>query len=255
MYKKLSLFTLMMSCGLANASSPEAQENQISVNGSLTIVSDYVSRGLTKSLDNEGVTLQGSLSIGYDKFYATYWGSQIGFSFRELQGGEARSSDKFEHNFILGYIWDYKNVAFDLWDATYYYQGGDHLTSNEIGLTVTAPISEKGTIVSSTSVYLNDAYYMSKGDTYSSLSYVYKLTDATSLTLGVAGSYFTDRGKYEGHGVLDTQTDLTYRFSTIRADHSLNDNLGVFAQYYFGGYDRSDIKQPNKPVLGLTYSF
>lgn len=255
MFKKLSLFTLMMSCGVAIASTPETQENKISVNGSISLVSDYISRGLTKYIENEGATLQGSLTVGYDNFYATYWGSPIGYSFRELQGGEAQSSDKFEHNFILGYTWDYKNVAFDLWDATYYYQGGDHLASNELGLTVTAPISEKGTIVSSTSVYLNDSYYMSQGDTYATVNYIHQLTDTTSVTLGVAGSYFIDDGKYEGQGVLDTQTDFTYRFSTIRADHSLNDHLGVFAQYYFGGYDRSDIKQPNKPVFGLTYSF
>lgn len=255
MNKTLCGLALMLSSGLVNASNPEEQKNPITVSGSITIVSDYVARGLTKYVENEGATLQGSLTLGYDNFYVSYWGSTIGYSFRELQGGEAQSSDKFEHNFILGYTWDYKDISFDLWDATYYYQGGDHLTSNELGLTVTAPISDKGTIVSSTSVYLNDAYYMSQGDTYSTLSYIHQLTDATSLTVGVAGSYFTDDGKYEGQGVLDTQTDFTYRYSTIRADHSLNDNLVVFAQYYLGGYDRSDIKQPNKPVFGLTYMF
>ncbi|TCB54791.1 hypothetical protein [Acinetobacter terrae] len=255
MYKKLSFFALMMSFGSAMASTPEAQENHISVNGSITLVSDYVSRGLTNSIENEGATLQASLSVGYDNFYATYWGSQIGYSFRELQGGKSYSSDKFEHDFILGYTWKYKDVTFDLWDATYYYQGGDHTTSNELGLTFTAPIAEKGTVVSSVSTYLNDAYYMSQGDTFATLSYIHQITDVTSLTLGVAGSYFTDNGKYEGQGILDTQTDFTYRYATVRADHSLSDNLTVFAQYYLGGYDRSDIKQKNKPVFGLTYSF
>ncbi|QDK97512.1 hypothetical protein FM020_06285 [Acinetobacter tandoii] len=247
-------------CGLiagsiASISHAESEEQSVALSGNITVVSDYISRGLTNYPENDDTALQATLTASYGNYYASYWGSSLGYSFRELQGGESYGSDKFEHDFIFGYAFDYKGTTLDVWDAFYYYQGGKNTTSNEIGVTVTKPVSEKGSISVALSTYLNDAVYMNQWDTYATVNYTHQINDKLSATIGAAMSYFNDDGKYEGQGFLDTKNDLTYRFATTRLDYAVSDNIGVFGQYYFGGYDRSDVKQKNAPVFGLVFSF
>lgn len=254
MFKKLSLLMALMSCGNAYTLASELEENDISVNGNITLVSQYISRGLTTNPENEEAALQATLSVGYDNFYAAYWLSPIGYSLREIQGGPSHSSDKFEHNFIVGYAWDYNNVSYDLWNATYYYQGSTDTTANEIGLTITKALSDKGAVSGSISNFLNDTYFTHQGDTFASVTYRHQFNDKTNLSFSIAGAYNDNSGKYEGISI-NTQKEFVYRYSTLRAEHSLSDHLTLSAQYYFGGYDRTNTKQENKPVFGLTYSF
>lgn len=245
-------------CGILagiNSTNAFAEDEKLNFSGNITVVSDYIARGLTNAPENHNTALQATLTAAYGNYYASYWGSTLGYSFRELQGGKSYSGDQFEHNFIFGYAFDYKGLTLDIWDATYYYQGGKHTTSNELGITITKPVSDKGSLALAVSTYLNDAIYMNTGDTYTTLSYTHQLTDKLSGTAGVAASYFKDDGKYEGQGFLDTKNDFTFRFATARLDYALTEQIGVFGQYYLGGYDRSDVKQKNAPVFGLIFSF
>lgn len=238
---------------VTSASTDESKP--ISVNGNLSLVSSYVSRGLTNSPENDETSFQAALNVSYGNFYLAYWGSTLGYSFRELQGGKSYSGDKFEHDFIGGYVFDYKDIKFDIWDAFYYYQGGVNTTSNEFGIRLTKPIYDKGTLVFGIATYLNDAIYMNKWDTYATLDYTHKINDKFNVAVSAAASYFNDNGRYEGKGFLDTKKHLTFRFASTQLNYTLSENTSLFGQYIFGGYDRSGNKQKNKPVFGITYSF
>lgn len=244
-----------LSCISMSSWANDVSSSSIDVSGQLTAVSKYVSRGLTNAPENEDLALQASLTLGYGNFYAGYWGSTLGYSYRDLQQGRQYSTDKMEHDFIVGHVSDFKGLTWDLWNATYYYPGGDSTTSNELGLRVSKNVNDQATLTFGVSTYLYDVVYMNQGDTYVSLNYAHQLSDKLTGNLAVAGSYFNDSGKYEGQEFLDTQTDTAFRFASVGLDYAVAPNVNVFSDFILGGYDRSKIKQKNQAVWGLRYSF
>lgn len=248
--KTLPIGLVTYCCIETNASSP-----QVEVSGSIDVVSQYISRGLTNAPENDDVALQASLSASFDHFYLFYWGSTLNYSFREIQTGQSYSSDRFEHDFGVGYSFDIGDINVDLWDAFYYYQGGKHTTSNELGITFTKPLSESAEFSLGLTTFLYDVVYMNQWDTYLQVAYTYFFNDKFSASASMGFSYFQDEGKYEGGDFLDTQTDFAFRFATTQLNYLIHPNVTGYGQFIVGGYDRADIKQKNKVVLGLNYTF
>ena len=211
-----SLFKLIpMGMALSCCISANASE-KVDLTGSIDVVSQYISRGLTNSPENDQVAMQATLSLSYEKFYFFYWGSTINYSFREIQAGKSYSSDKFEHDLGIGYSFDLGDLNINVWDAFYYYTGGKNTTSNELGVTFTKPVSESDGLSIGLSTYLYDVVYMNQWDTYFQIGYTHAFNDKFSASFNTGFSYFNDEGKYEGDLFLDTQSDFAFRFSTAQ---------------------------------------
>lgn len=252
-FKLLCLTTVVLSSGYIYAE--ETPTEKIEVSGNITVVSAYVSRGLTNAVENDDISIQPYLSASYKNAYVAYWGSPLNYSFKEIQDNIHNSSYRFEHNLIAGYLFDYAGLSFDLWDAFYYYPSAKDGTSNELGLRVTKTFADESLLTLGASVFLYDVIYMNQGDLFISADYIKPLSDKWNLALGLGFSSFQDNGKFEGNDFLNTQKDFVWRYASAQLDYSINDSTSVFYKYIIGGEDRSGIAQKNKGVIGLTYVF
>lgn len=225
------------------------------ISGNIGVVSQYISRGLTNAPENDAVALQASLTASLDQFYLFYWGSTLNYSFREIQTGQSYAANKFEHDLGFGYNFNIADLNVDLWDAFYYYQGGKNTTANELGVTLTKPISEKSKLSLGVTTFLYDVAYMNQWDTYLQLDYTHQINEKFTTTWTTGFSYFNDDGKYEGGTFLDTQTDFTFRFASAQLNYLIHPNITGYGQFIIGGHDRSDIKQKNSLIIGLNYAF
>ena len=97
---------------------------------------------------------------------------------------------------------------------------------------------------------LEDLDWGNAGDTYLKASYSYALPKDFSLDTAL-GLYL-----YDKNGPIEAADTFSFRHFDIGLSKALADT-GVTASmnYILGGYDRNDIKQKNKVVLGLGYSF
>lgn len=238
-------------CSFAN----DVQNNQIQASGNLSVVSKYVSRGLSNAPEDDNIALQAGLNLAYGNFYVGYWGSTLGYSYAEVQGRKGHSTDKFEHDFLLGYTHSSENYDWDLWSAIYYYPGGKHTTGNELGLNVSRMLDEKTSIGASVSTYLYDVAYANQGDTFYTLNLNHQLNDRVNASLTAAGSYFNDEGKYEGGELGDTQKQHAFRYASAGLSYAILPQLSVSGEYLLGGYDRYGDKQRNLALFGLSYDF
>ncbi|APX62797.1 TorF family putative porin [Acinetobacter schindleri] len=233
----------------------DAKVKPIEASGNLSVVSKYVSRGLTNAPENDDVAVQAALNLAYGNFYIGYWGSTLGYSYAEVQGRSGHRSDKFEHDFLLGYTYSSENYDWDLWNATYYYPGGENTTGNELGLNVSRALNDQTSIGASVSTYLYDVAYANQGDTFYTLNLSHQLNDRLNASVTAAGSYFNDEGKYEGGELGDTEKQFAFRYASAGLSYALLPQLSASGEYIFGGYDRYDDKQRNLAVFALSYDF
>lgn len=111
----------------ALAPSPAIAEG-VTVNGSLTFASRYMSDGLPKTT---GAALQPSVELGFGDFYAGLWASNMSQS---LAGQDA------EVDLSVGYRKSFGNLGVDLGYVRYYYFGPDVNCCGEVvGLFSWAP--------------------------------------------------------------------------------------------------------------------
>lgn len=252
---------VMLSCSAISSFSlwaneiQQESESEFNLSGNIGLTSKYISRGLTNSPENDDLAIQGGLTLNYNNFYASYWGSTLGYSYAALQGEPSRRIDKFEHDFILGYNFNTENLSGSLWNATYYYPGGTKTTSNEMGLTLSHQFNPKTSLSTQVSTYLYDVVYANQGDTYVSLGLNYEINEKLSSNTLISGNYFNDEGRYEGNELGDTQRNYAFRFASTGLSYLLSPELSVSAQYILGGYNRYDEKQRNATVFSMNYSF
>ena len=233
----------------------DAEAKKIETSGNISVVSKYISRGLTNAPENDDVALQAALNLAYGNFYVGYWGSTLGYSYPELEGKKSHRRDKVEHDFIVGYNYSSENYDWNFWDATYYYPGGSHTTSNELGLNVSRALNDKTSVTVGVSTYLYDVAYANQGDTFYTLNLSHQLNDRLNASVTAAGSYFNDEGKYEGGELGDTEKQVAFRYASAGLSYTLLPQLSVSGEYIFGGYDRYDDKQRNLAVVALSYDF
>lgn len=250
----LSASLISYALGIQQVHAVQLSEN-VALSGDISVLSSYIYRGATNAPENDQATLQGLIVGSYKSFYAAYFISNLGYSYRELQGGKSYSSDKYEHDFIFGYIYNYDPLIFELSNATYYYPGGKNTTGNETSIKITQPIGENSISYTLASYLVEDTVYMNKGDTFLGINYIHNLNEKIDFEVGVGFSYFNDNGKFEGGDFLNTQKDFAFRYADAKINYQVLPNLKGYTQFILGGYDRSDIKQKNATVVGLKYAF
>src|SRR5690606_31852499 len=136
-------------------------------------------------------------------------------------------SDKFEHDFLVGYTHSSENYDWDLWNATYYYPGGKHTTGNELGLNVSRTLNDQTSIGASVSTYLYDVAYADQGDTFYTRSRSQQLNDGVGGSVTAAGRYFNDEGKDEGGELGDTEMQLSFRYAAAGRSYAGLPQLSV----------------------------
>lgn len=109
-YKKLALAVVLASCGTLGSTAVLAEDGPIS--GTLTFVSDYVSRGFSYSAGRPAI--QGSLDYSHDSgFYAGVWASSV--SDRALGIG----SNGVEFDVYVGYATEIGSMGLDIGAVRY----------------------------------------------------------------------------------------------------------------------------------------
>ena len=227
-----------------------ASEHQIS--GNIAVVSSYYLRGLTNAPENDDATIQGGLDYSHSSgFYAGYWGSTIGYSLTNYDANvdDYTGSDTFEHDFYLGYNgainadWGYNIGA-----VYYYYYESD---ADVDGLESVIGVNYKNASLTAQTLW-DDVTWGNTGDTYLLASYSHALPRDFTLNTALGMYYYNDdKSKY-----FDTTEDFGFRHFNIGLSHPLgNSGADMSIDYIVGGYDRTDEKQKNKVVFGLSYSF
>ena len=219
--------------------------------GNIGVVSSYNLRGITNTPENSGAVIQGGLDYERDGFYLGYWFSTLDYSYACLNPNGCRntnSRDSFESDFYAGYkgyISD--DLGYQIGGTVYYYYPGWESTGYE---TIVGLNYKEFTVTAQT--LLNNVTFGNKGDTYFLASYVPELAAGFTGKLQVGAYYYGDDDKF----TAATEHTFAFRHATVGISRALGETGATWGlDYILGGYDRSDVKQKNKVVLGLTYAF
>ena len=218
--KVLSFALLGAASSFTFADEPAAEH---SVSGNISVLSSYNLRGITNTPENSGATLDYSL----------------------VEEGR----DAFENNFYAGYSHSVNDdLGLTIGTTYYYYYESDEETN---GFELLLGLSYKDLGITAQTL-LEDTTWGNAGDTYIKGTYSYALPNDFSLDTALGLYAYEKSGDY----VEETSESFGFRHFDIGLSKSLADT-GVTASinYIIGGYDRMDVKQKNKVVFGLGYSF
>lgn len=221
----------------------EAPASDHSISGNIGVISSYNLRGITNAPENKNATIQGGLDYSHvSGFYAGWWGSTLDYG--------SDNGNEFENDFYAGYNGKINDDLSYTAGFTYYYYY-DLGTSNANGLETMLGLNYKGIDLTAQTL-LEDTLWGNTGDTYFKASYSYPLPKDFSLDTALGLYAYRKSGDF----VPETTESFGFRYFDIGLSKALADT-GVTANMNFivGGYDRNDVKQKNKVVLGLKYDF
>lgn len=232
--------------------------DDVKLSGYVRAVSAYVSKGGTNSPENDSATLQGSLTAKYNNAYVSWWGSKLGYSWKE---NNTSSANSYEHDFIVGYSNTYNDFNYDVYLNTIYYPGGKNTTGMALNAIVSHELSPalKNSASVSVETYLNNVTYMNQGDTYVGFGYSQPLPQDFKLDLETGWNFYrSGAGKYNaGINKLDEKSkDIVWRYGSIQLSHSvINKDITAWVKYVIGGQNRFGEDQKNMAVMGAQFNF
>lgn len=220
------------------------------VTGNIGILSSYDLRGITGNHqgttvpENDGATVQGGLDWSHESgFYVGYWGSTLDYS-----ASPSSSKTSFEHDLYAGYNGSINDdLGYTVGGTVYYYYPGYESTGYETLL----GLSYKDFSLTAQTL-LNNVTYGNKGDTYFLASYETALPGDFTGKAQLGAYFYGDEDEF----TVKTETDFAFRHFTVGLSHPLAATGADWSlDYIVGGYDRTETKQKNKVVLGLSYGF
>lgn len=222
------------------------------ITGNVGVFSSYNLRGITNAPENSGPAVQGGLDYSHDSgFYLGYWFSTLDYSYACLNPDGCNSTDSrdsFENDFYAGYKGKLTDdLGFQIGGTVYYYYPGWESTGYEtiVGLSYKEFSATAQTL-------LNNVTFGNKGDTYFLATYAPALPGGFTGKAQVGAYYYGDDDEF----TAPTEHSFAFRHATLGLSHPLAATGANWSlDYIIGGYDRSDIKQKNKVVLGLAYAF
>jgi len=257
--KPTILMAALSSMVFFTANAQADTNDDIKINGYIRAVSAYVSKGSTNNPENDNATLQAFLNASYKGFYSAWWGSKLDTSVKALQTGEpAPAPDYYENLFLVGYNNKYQDLRYDINLTTFYYPGGKNSTGLASRVRLSHPINKKtgNSVGIFVETYLNDVFYMNKGDTYVELNYNQPLAQKFILDLSTGLNYYTQDGKTQYRPVDNTPKHFVFRHASIQLSHPvINENINAWIKYIIGGENRAAAHQKNMAVFGIQYNF
>lgn len=226
--------TTLLSAGLLLAGSASAQ-----VSGSVTVVSDYLFRGITQT--NEEPALQGGVTWEHDSgFYAGAWGSSISW----LSDADPAVSSQVELDGFAGFAGDFgdSGVGYDV-GVNYYWYPGDYPAGFTDADTAEVYVGLSWKFLSAKYWYaVTDLFGIpdSDGSTNLDLSASWEFAEGWSGTTAVGRQWVKGVG---GTG--------TYAFWKVGVDKAFDNGLGIGLSY-----NDNDLVGPDETfVLALSKSF
>lgn len=222
------------------------------VTGNISVLSSYNLRGITNVPEDSGVTVQGGLDYSHDSgFYLGYWASTLDYSAACANPNgctDVNSRTSFESNFYGGYNGSIsEDLGFTVGGTLYYYYPGWESTAYETLL----GFSYKNLSVTAQTL-LNNVTFGNKGDTYFLASYEQGLPADFTGKVQLGAYYYGDDDEF----TAKTEQDFNFRHLTLGLSHPIGTTGADWSlDYIVGGYDRTETKQKNKLVLGLSYGF
>ena len=228
------------------------------VTGNISVLSSYNLRGITGSgngvtvPENDGATLQGGLDWSHESgLYLGYWASTLDYAaetFNPKCDERCNSNTSFESDFYGGYNGSInEDLGYTIGGTIYYYYPGWESTGYETLL----GLSYKDFSFTAQTL-LNNVTFGNKGDTYFLASYETALPSDFTGKVQLGAYYYGDDDEF----TLKTEHDFAFRHLTVGLSHPLGETGADWSMdYILGGYDRTDTKQKNKLVLGLSYGF
>lgn len=227
------------------------------VTGNVSVVSSYNLRGITNAPEDDKAAVQGGLDYSHDSgFYLGYWFSTLGYSYANLNPGcydafgnlTCTNNTSFENDFYAGFKGKLNDeVGYTAGGTIYYYYPG----WESLGYETMLGLNYKEFSVSAQTL-LNNVTFGNKGDTYFLATYAPALPAGFTGKVQLAAYYYGDDDEF----TAPTTTDFAFRHATLGLSHPLGaTGANMTADFIFGGYDRSEVKQKNKVVLGASYTF
>ena len=103
-----------------------ADEHPVTIEGNITLTSDYVFRGVSQTAESPAV--QGGFDISGDLLYAGVWGSNANYS----NGTDAGDGASGEFDFYVGLTKDFGSMSLDLGAVHYDYPGQSALNTEDV---------------------------------------------------------------------------------------------------------------------------
>jgi uncharacterized protein (TIGR02001 family) len=256
-----------VSAGLLAAGLPSSASAEVT--GHLDLVTKYYLRGITTTYNPASVgalgnvagdapesdtpAIQGGLDYSHESgFYAGWWFSTLTYSYKTFTDTGVST----EQDLYAGYAGSVGEIGYKLGLTRYQYVPGFHSTGYEtlVGLTY------KDFGVSAQTI-LNDVTWSNKGDTY--WSFTYNTTLPKDIGFNATLGYYT----YEKTGEFvnpnnvveatpgDKAISSGFRHLTLGLTYPFLKNLTGGVSYIIGGVNRYDVKQDNKFVGSLSYTF
>jgi uncharacterized protein (TIGR02001 family) len=294
--KLCALFVLLEAAAGAShaqSASPSSTIPGGKFSGRIDIVSRYYLRGITTTYDNgtplgnvgadapesDRPALQWGLDYVHGSgFYLGYFGSQINYSYQQLEAAYAdRNVSEFqkprsiENDLFAGYTGAAGALNYTVGGTYYAYINGRTSNAFETKLGLS-----QGPWALSAQTLLHDVVWGNKGDTYWSLVHTQSLPHAIALTVNLGYYSYKREGKYLG--TVDTLTSTPCPAGTAFVVNGCFDGtrpaarafrhviLGLSQpiaatglqwglQLIFAGKNRYGISQGHRASLSLGYGF
>lgn len=233
-----STTALILSAGSFAATSAHADPE---ISGNISIVSDYVFRGITEETESDGPAVQGGFDIEYDSgFYAGWWASSLGY-------GTDNLTTTVENDFYFGFAGESGDFSYDFGLNYYWYMDDSDASGFEPYVTFGFGAFEIG------AAYMaQDISWSNQGDVFWHVATGFDLGNDFELSL-LAGIYtYSNSGKY----IPSTENSSAFNHIDITLSKAIGDTpASMFASYIIAGEDRDGVSQKDKIVIGLSYSF
>lgn len=264
--KRFTLSACAAALAIPAMATPMAAQAEAS--GNVGVVSAYVFRGLTNSMENDNTAVQGGFDWSGDStgIYLGYWGSNLGYTSPATittyddngnvtgsKEGCAKPGDcpnkGFENDFYGGWAGEFGNFGVDIGLVYYYYLGVMESNALEIPFGVSWRDLSLGMTYMTTDVTWSNA-----GDIYWTLGYDFALP--SDFTLGALIGYYT----YEKGGEFiqnsTTAKSSAFRHFDLTLSHPIGDTgADMSLAVILGGEDRDGVDQADTVVLGVSYGF
>lgn len=208
MVRTLSIFASAPVLALACHSPSQAQD----LSGSVTLVSDYIFRGVTQT--DEGPALQVDVNASWESgFYAGAWASNVDFG--------AGDSSNIELDLYAGWAGSAGAIDLDLGVVAYTYPGGDAEDQEFIEVVASASHTISN-LTLDVGAYYSPEFYGSTGPaTYVTAGASLALTETLSVDVRAGDQSFSD---IDDADYSDYQAGLTYT----------RDDISVGVRYHWG---------------------
>lgn len=256
---KTLVASVVIASGLSGAVAAESTPLPFpgTITGNVGVYSSYNLRGITNAPENDSAAVQGGLDYSHDSgIYLGYWFSTLSYSYSDINpdcydaNGDliCKNRKSFENDFYGGYKGKItEDLGYQIGGTIYYYSPGWESTGYETIL----GLSYKQFSVTAQTL-LNNVTFGNKGDTYFLATYAPGLPAGFTGKAQVGVYYYGDDDEF----VTTGSKDFNFRHATLGVSHPLGDTGATWSlDMIFGGYDRLEVKQKNKAVLGLSYAF